>query len=172
MSGGRANPVAGRGFEDEVEATLRCYSSDGFLRCKKVEPPMRIFGGRTIFLANPFLDFIGAWSERGGRLVCFECKATRECKLGVGGSGGLNERQLDAMRLWDAAGAVAFLLWRHPAKDGMVALPSEVELWPCRAMDDLPAKHICAGEGITVGQGTGFRTVDFLPVMRKLWTDS
>jgi hypothetical protein len=166
----RAND--GRAFEERIQTTLTHYA--GIMRVKKVDPPSRVMGGgaarRVIFLENPFLDFGGAWTARGGRAIFFEAKSTKDHKLRFDQSGGLTTKQLDAVRHWHNAGAVTFALWEW--KDvGVKLLPG----WFLadlrdRARAGYEWKHVLwAQSDLVVSQGAGYRLVDFLPVIEKLW---
>lgn len=164
----------GKRFENMVSASAAHYQAEGLLRIKKVEPPTRIVGGgqarRVIFMENPFLDWVGAWTERRGRAVFIECKSTGEGKLPFDGNG-VTTLQLDAMRNWSNAGAVAFVLWEW--KDRIKVVPVSI--------------FKAARDAVRIGQGfkhlkwdevsddllaTVYATkipVDFLPAMRKVW---
>jgi len=177
----------GKPFESEIERVLIQYQSAGILRMKKVDPPLRYIGpGKVLHLANPFVDFVGCWTERGGRMIAMECKSTKrkpkpnretfaEPRLPLGevfaeprlplGDGGLTERQVDALRHWSAAGAVAFLLWRHGDADTAL-IP-----WPAiRAVVAAgQRRHLLWSDGVLVRRGLGFVTVDFVAEMRKVF---
>ena len=61
---------------------------------------------------NPFLDFVGVWTETG-RAVFIEAKYTEDEYLRVDGrGGGVDDRQMANLRLWDKAGADAMVIWR------------------------------------------------------------
>ena len=101
----------GKEFEEQVEKVLLQYQIAGVLRARKVDPPTRWVMGRLIPQANPFLDFVGVWTERAGRSVFFEAKETAEPRLAIGGNG-ITATQRDSLVLWGLAGAVTFVLWR------------------------------------------------------------
>lgn len=168
----------GKAFEKEIEGVLVQYQAKNLLRMKKVDPPLRYIGGRVLHLANPFLDFIGSWTERGGRMVVMECKSTRpktgaqlpfmevlaEARLPLG-DGGLTDRQRDSLGRWHDAGAAAFVLWRHGNRE--TALIPWPVIWTVdRRMD---RRHLLWGDGVPVQAGTGFVTVDFLAAMRRVF---
>jgi penicillin-binding protein-related factor A (putative recombinase) len=152
----------GRPLEKEIETICMQYQSKGLLRMKKVEPPCRIVGRRVIFLANPFLDFIGAWTERNGRLVVFEVKSTRDATLQIG-SRGLSDKQVDALRLWHAAGAVTFVLIRWEILGRVDLIPWR---WIKTILDD--RSHIRQEDCVKLNPGIGYVTWDFLGAMREL----
>jgi penicillin-binding protein-related factor A (putative recombinase) len=163
----RSKLTDGRAFQDDLVRTCKEYQAMGVLRMRKVDPPMRVMGGgaarRVIFTENPFPDFIGAWTERGGRMVAFEAKSTKEPRLEVGGAGGLNETQLRNLRHWQQAGAVTFVLWEWRGH-GVILLGTQGLL-------GLSQKHIKWGFPLrhAVPPGTGFILHDFLALMRYLW---
>lgn len=131
------------------------------MRIKKVEQPIRIFGGRTIHLENPFLDFVGCWTERLGRSIFFEAKSTTKDRLQVG-SGGLSDKQLDSIHRWKVSGAVTFLLWEVGGKcrfwtEGMILQQTS------------DRRHLRFEEGEVVEPGIGFVTHDFRKNMISHW---
>jgi hypothetical protein len=87
----------------------------------KVDPPVRVLGNparpRVIFLANPFLDFTGAWK---GRAVNIEAKSRQPLPgrsidkhwLKLRDKAGLTDRQIEAFWAYERAGSVTMLLWR------------------------------------------------------------
>jgi hypothetical protein len=167
----RTKLTDGRAFQDELVATCKQYQAQGVLRMRKVDPPVRIMGGgagrQVMFLDNPFPDFIGAWTERGGRMVAFEAKSTKDPKLPVGGTGGVNETQLRNLQHWRAAGAFTFILWQWRGH-GVVMIGLEA------LRVRLKGKHIKWGDwqDCPVPQGKGFVLHDFLAWMRHYPHDS
>lgn len=131
------------------------------MRIKKVEQPIRIFGGRTIHLENPFLDFVGVWTERIGRAVFFEAKSTLKDRLPLGNNG-LSDKQLDSLHRWRVAGAVAFLLWEHRG---------ECRFWKEQMIVDQSKewRHLKFENGEPVPRGIGFVTHDFRVNMIRHW---
>lgn len=109
----------GKSFETRLQTTFDAYRNLRVMDVRKVEPPCKIVGtGRfrkVIFLENPFLDFTGVWTERSGRSLHFEAKSTAGNSLSVGKTGGVTARQMDALRDWTNAGAIAGVLWECPA---------------------------------------------------------
>mgnify|MGYP001604299036 CR=1 FL=1 len=153
----------GKPFEHALEKIAAQYASRGLLSLRKVDPPLRYVGASIVHMANPFTDFIGCWSERGGRALFVEAKSTREPKLPVGKSG-LTSAQIDAMHCWSAAGAAAFLLWE---------CRGEVRLWSEAMIVDQTQniRHLPYGFGLYVPAGQGWVLHDFLFVMRQLWPE-
>ena len=105
----------GRAFENALEAIFTRYQSHNLLRLKKCEPPCKVIGfgpsRKVIFLPNPFLDFVGAWTERGGRWVALEAKSTSKPTLALNTDKGLTVRQVDELRRWTIAGGATAVLW-------------------------------------------------------------
>lgn len=162
-------------FQSKIEATARQYQAANWLRLRKVDPPTRVLGGgagrRIIFLPNPFLDFVGAWTERKGRMVVIECKSTSKPKLPFDSSGGITTAQLDSLRNWHNAGAVAFVLWEFGDKVRMITAS---DLAQCRdaARSNEQFKYVAWDSMITgndIKQGATYCLVDFLPEMRTRW---
>lgn len=163
----------GIAFQQSIEKTANWYQSKGLLRIKKVDPPMRVMGGgpskRIIFLPNPFLDFVGVWTERGGRAVFVEAKSTADPKLKFDSDSGVTETQMDSLRNWHNAGAVSFVLWECGGKVRMV---TGSYLAQCRDVARAGAgfKYVdWEAVGPDIPQGVGFALVDFLPEMRARW---
>lgn len=158
----------GRGFEGMIEASAKKYVERGVMRVKKVEPPVRIIGRRpftkVIFLDNPFLDFTGVWTERGGRSVFFETKSTSKDRLPIG-KGGLTEKQVSALELWQSFGAVSFLLWEFNRAVRFIRVSDIQETLKHR-------KSLVFGEsGEEVLPGVGFIYWDFVLNMRRNFTE-
>lgn len=158
----------GRGFQKEIERCLIQYQRDGLLRCKKVDPPVRVigFGARrqVIFQVNPWLDYVGAWRERGGRLVTFEAKSTADPRLPFGKEAGVSKDQLEAMHHWGQTGAAVFVLWQVRNIGTFFVLESAF----VRARDE-GRRSVRPEDGRLIRQGIGFATVHFLEIMREVW---
>jgi penicillin-binding protein-related factor A (putative recombinase) len=154
----------GTGFENSLAGVLRCYASAGQMRVKKVSQPIKVFGPpgnqRVIHLENPFLDFVGAWTERGGRMIMFEAKSTIEPKLQLGSK--LSDNQAASLHLWDVANAVSFLLWEHRGA---------VRLWTDWMIAEQATewRHLKFERGVVVPAGLGFVLWDFRKVMLQIW---
>lgn len=157
----------GKSFENEIETIARHYAERQLLRVQKCEPPCRVIGWgpnrKVIFLPNPFLDFNGSWTERGGRAVHFEAKMTEKPRLDIGHeSGGFTRKQFDAMEEWYCANAVTFLLWQM---DGKVKFVTYEDI--CRLTEDGSKSIRWEDAGPDVPAGRGFIFYDFLAVMRE-----
>ena len=156
----------GKPFEKTIETILMQYASKGILRMKKVDPPTRLLklGGSTkvIMLPNPFLDYVGSWTARHGRAVFMEAKSTSEPQLKINSDGGLTVKQFEAMRQWQAAGAVTFVLWEHHGHVRMLTYDMVKA-----ALET--AKHIKFPCAIPVPNGLGFVIYNFVEIMEKIW---
>lgn len=106
----------GMAFQTELEMACRQYRSQLVAAIEKVSPPSRVVGTgyarRVIFTANPFLDFVGTWTEFGGRAIFLEAKSTATHRLPLARPGGVTEDQVHALVGWKIAGAAAMLVWR------------------------------------------------------------
>lgn len=107
----------GKSTERWVEIMLNQYRAAGIANIKKVDPPTKtVFAKgkpRTILLPNPFLDFHGVWTARGGRAVCFEVKRTDKDSLDIDRDKGLTPSQWRHLNEWEASGCFSFVLWEH-----------------------------------------------------------
>jgi len=116
----RANP--GKDFEAALVKQFAVYEVRKIARVKKSDPPsaMRCVGPgqfRPILLENPFLDFTGTWTERGGRMIQIEAKSTAEPRLACPADNGIKAAQIAAMREWQDAGALVAVLWEYRRED-------------------------------------------------------
>lgn len=116
-TGGKRAKDNGDEAESLILGICDAYRNAGRANLKKVDPPSRVVKGpggpRIVYLANPFLDLVGAWTERGGRSVFLEVKSTSGHRLRIARDGGLTEKQIEALQEWRAAGAVTGVLWVH-----------------------------------------------------------
>lgn len=111
----------GQAFEREMGLVCDAYRAQGRANIRKVDPPSRSFtkGGKTFttLLANPFLDFVGTWTELGGKAIMVEVKSTAEPRLAVLAAGqkgsGISHDQLVNALEWEHAGAAVAFLWQH-----------------------------------------------------------
>ena len=105
----------GAPFERMLEQTHTSYLAKKRAKIEKVAPPTRMVRRGAFWIPlhmeNPFLDFVGVWSEAGCRALMMEAKSTRTPRLAVGSNDGLNERQWRALRDWHASGCAACVLW-------------------------------------------------------------
>lgn len=146
----------GRAFEREMELTCKGYEQARIATIEKVTPPTRTVGGgrsmRVIYMANPFLDFIGVWTANGERPVFIEAKSTSNHLLPIGADGGLTANQCVAMQRWENAGAVVGLVWQF--HDKVVAIRSAHRLIPTLSrslrFEDFKDKLVERGNGLIV----------------------
>lgn len=107
--------AAGNAFETLLEMIHDAYKEAGRAHIEKVDPPTKVVGkGKVIYLANPFLDYVGSWKHRNGRMIVMEAKSTQKHRLQLGNEkGGLTANQIKAMGQWHYSGALTGLLWWH-----------------------------------------------------------
>jgi penicillin-binding protein-related factor A (putative recombinase) len=158
----------GKGFEAEIEATAAAYQAQGIAMLRKVDPPVAIIWPtdpktgerrqRVIFKRNPFTDFMGAYTARGGQMLAVECKSTATHRLGLR-EGQLGPDQRIAMYTWCKAGGAVCVLWQWA---GRVCLFTSEMIAAAEARGD---KSLCFENGIPVPHGTGAVIWDFLPVL-------
>ncbi len=165
----------GRQFQSEIETTCGAYHKRRVAVLRKVDPPVRIIWPfnpktgkneqRVIFQANPFNDYIGVWTARGGRALFIEAKSTSTHRLPFDGeSGGFKRAQWNAMKTWRLAGAACCLLWKFGNR--VVLFTPEMML----AAEATAAKSLQFENGIPVPAGEGMLIWDFLPTLeRQLW---
>lgn len=115
----------GRRFQEVVERTAAAYEALGALRLRKVDPPVKIAGGKILFMENPWPDFVGCLNDR--RMIALEAKSTSEHRLGFDGDGRLTRKQVDLLIDWGNAGAVSGVLWEFVG-NGVCWVP-----WPALA---------------------------------------
>jgi hypothetical protein len=151
----------GKPFENEIQATCDQYERWKLARIRKVDPPTIVVKGRVIMRENPFLDFVGTIA---GRLVMFEAKSTAEPRLPLV-TAGISESQLAAADQWEAAGAIVFYLWRFGDATKFVStgVPRDA------LADDRRSVRWDNPRLLSIGQGHGFATVDFLPLVKVAW---
>lgn len=152
----------GKAFEKTIETVLIQYAAKGKMRLKKVDAPMRFAGGHVILLQSPWLDFAGCWTGRGGRAVFLEAKSTSKDTLPLDQDGGVTVNQVEALRNWHNAGAVAFVLWEFKGSVRLLTWPQIRDILVMR-------KHAKLTDGQPVPAGLGFVIHDFLKVMETTW---
>ena len=146
------------------------YRHRGWLTLEKVDPPVRIVQGRYIPQANPFLDFTGAWTERGGRSLHVEAKDVDTDSLKVDGSPGIGASQRENILRWCIAKATVFVLW-HRRGEVMLLTPEIIQRAVIeRKAGERRARAVHWSEGIPVPRGIGYVTHDFRAIMCDLWT--
>lgn len=165
----------GRGFESMFERTCDAYRSANRLRLQKVEPPVRVIGWgenrKVIFLENPFPDYIGAWTERGGQTLCIEVKSTsgeegHNLKI-VKGSGGLRDTQIDWLIRWHRSGAAVGIVWEYVGH-GWAFLPVGL----VDSIRQNGRRHVKFKECEKIAQGPGFMIVDFITNLSRYYAQA
>lgn len=156
---------SGHSFESQIQTTLDAYEASGVAYLAKVDPPTKVFGRKVIFLANPFLDFVGVWTANGGKAIMIELKHNEKAALPILGHNvkgdGIKATQLASAKRWQAGGAAVAYLWRRgdevriftPAMVGAAALSRKSILWI---------------DTHRVPQGQGFVLIDFLSMLEPL----
>ena len=159
---------SGESFEQQIAKIGEQYERRGIMRVSKVDPPVKHLGkkheNRLIYLANPYLDFVGAWSERGGRAIFFEVKDIDRTTLptGVKTGDGVSVNQMIALMRWRDAGAACFVLWRSGAVVRLVTVET-------LRLAQTEGRGVRAEECIPVAQGMGFILYDFAAAMRTVF---
>lgn len=156
----------GRAFEELFKKTCDAYFHKRLLRLTKVEPPVRVLGfgpaRKVIFLENPFSDWIGSWSERGGRMLLIETKSTSEPKLVMSEDAALSLKQIEWQKRWHYAGAAVGVVWEWRGHGcAFIPIGQAWKVWQSGR------RHIKFAECEPVLQGEGFALVDFLPNLRR-----
>jgi hypothetical protein len=125
---------AGASLEEDVLRLAAQYERQRALTLRKVDPPTRVVGpGKIVYLKNPFADFVGSWTERGGKVLILEAKHTQEDQLGIGIKGGVSRDQMHNLRVWHHAQAVSAVIWRAGAETFFI---------PVVILDALCRKHL------------------------------
>lgn len=165
MSLATNNKNDGRRFQNLVQQIADQYARQHILRLHKCDPPTRNFGGRIIYQANPFPDFIGVLTAGRGRMIALEVKSTTDRRLELGREKhGVTRKQCELLKDWHAAGAIGGVLWERPG--GVELIPTANLL----AAYMTPLKSLEAGSsyGIAVPGGLGFVIHDFARVLLAL----
>jgi penicillin-binding protein-related factor A (putative recombinase) len=160
----------GKGFESMVLATAGAYETEGVMTLRKVDPPTqvvwRLGKPQVIFKkGNPFLDFVGCWTERGGCAVFLEAKSTNEQRLPIYSDGGVSSLQMEALLRWERAGAAVGVLWEFK---GEVRFVSTRVIRMNRHLGRSSVSWGCAEQ---VPQGMGFKIADFVVNLRRLYPE-
>lgn len=153
----------GKPFEQQVANIATIYEHGGVLALEKMDPPTFIDGqGQIGYKRNPFVDFIGTWTERGGRSIFLEAKSTDVERLAFG-TGGITQRQIDALFRWAANGAAVGVLWDCR---GNVRFISRARL---EKAIKLGMKSFSIEETTPVRQGIGFVLYDYAQNLREAY---
>jgi hypothetical protein len=152
----------GRRFEDLFAKVAGEYMRRGILRLEKADPPTRVFGKppnvKIVFQENPFADWVGSWTERGGRMLLIETKSTQGDKLAIGGK--LTDKQIEWLLRWHSAGAITGVVWESDFKVGFLPIGR------IKTIVDSGRRHIKFAEADPIPQGMGFIIFDFVQNLR------
>lgn len=162
MSRGGRNQ--GTSYETELERAFGTYLLNGIAKVEKCDAPTKVLGKKVIYLENPFPDFIGTWTQQGGRLLTFEAKRTDAPTLGVGKSG-LKTHQLDALDLWHRAGGFSALLWQYRGETRAMTA-GQIR----KALSETGRKSLMWEQATPLPRGTGWVSYDFLKWAKELTT--
>lgn len=159
----------GRWLQDGLASIAAAYAGKGVLKMEKADPPLRVIGGvkgfrgaTVIPLPNPFLDFVGTWTERGGRMLCLEAKSTHDHSLPLFRDGGITLTQWENLGLWRKAGAAVAVIWGHTPTAQVRFLSFEM----MEARQRAGQKSIRWEHAEFIGAGYGFVTADFAQNLR------
>lgn len=167
----------GRSFQKEIEATVAAYREQGIASLEKTDPPVVVIWPfdpitktkkqRVIFKKNPWLDFMGVWTRRGGRAVFVEAKSTSSHRLPINRHGGLTDEQVTALFRWRRSGAAVCLVWHFD--DRVVLFTPEM----LQSATINGAKSLVFEDGLAVAMHAGaVRVWDFLPVLEAaVWPE-
>jgi penicillin-binding protein-related factor A (putative recombinase) len=162
----------GTWFERDIGRIADAYREKQLLDISKVDPPTRVIWipaakrkpgqpAQTVLqLANPFLDYMGTWTERAGRAVFLEAKSTSEPRLPLMQDSGLKQRQIDSLSRWARGGAAVGVLWGHANAIRFVPLAA------VQAQLAAGVKHLKWEHARVVQPGFGWCTWDFLQALR------
>lgn len=166
-------PNPGKDFEAALRQQFAVYAVRKLARVEKCDPPsaMRCVGpGRfkPVLLPNPFLDFVGTWTARGGRMLAIEAKSTRDPRLPCPADNGIKAQQIAAMNEWKAAGAFVAVLWEYRTEDS-----ADIRIVTLDTIAQTVAKgraSIAWADAIPVPTGLPHQciTVDFLTAFNQL----
>lgn len=155
----------GRWLQDLVTTICEDYDRRRLAKIHKVDPPMKIVGTgyarKTIFMPNPFVDYIGAWEVRAGRAIALEAKSTADPSLALCQSCGVTDKQWLALNGWRRAGAAVGILWGY--RDEIRFVPFEA----ARAQLTTGVKHVKWEHATPVPRGLGMCVFDFLHTLAE-----
>lgn len=154
----------GTAFERRLEAIWHAYMRQGRAKIHKVDPPVKVFGhgraSRVVMLDNKHLDFVGTWTEQGGRALILEAKYTSERRLPIDRSPGMSSSQMANLRGWTQAGAATGVIWGY---EGGIKLVSLAMIDAAIADSGRISIRWC--DAIPVAQGDGFVSHDVLTTL-------
>lgn len=168
----KAKPT-GTSFEDHVAIACEVYEIQGRATFSKVCPPIKVFGGgnagpkKVVPLPNPFVDFTGAWTERGGRAIHLEAKSTQNPRLPVCRDDGITTEQVEALERWWSAGAAVGLLWHHLGSVRFVTLGMILAV-----RDGGERVSLAWDKAYPIPEGSGMMSFDFLAVLSQVYPNA
>lgn len=153
----------GRALQGEIDRIANAYRTVGIAKLHKVDPPCRVVGfgaaRKVIFMPNPFVDYVGTWTQRGGRSLALEAKSTAEPKLPIRQQSGVTEKQFEALSEWEQHGAAVGILWGYKNEIRFVPMAA------ARAQLAAGVKHVKWDTATVIPRGLGLVTFDFIKVI-------
>lgn len=162
----------GRSFERLMESIFVQYERQGIATIEKVSPPARITGpGRRVhtkevlFLANPWLDFVGVWTARGGQALMLEAKDHRGARLKLACDGGIRVKQIESMERWSRSGAAVCVVWHNAGRAAIISL-TEIK---AALVDGKKSLEFIKCQRIPTGKGFVFH--DILAALKTIYPE-
>ena len=108
----------GKDLEKRIADIAKIYEAQERALIHKCDPPSRTINVKgktfTTLLKNPFPDFVGTWTENGGKALLIEAKSTKHPRLPIMcKSGGVTIDQIKHLTHWHHAGAAVGIVWEH-----------------------------------------------------------
>ena len=155
----------GKDLEKRITQIAKIYEADEQALIHKCDPPSRTISikGKTIttLLRNPFPDFVGTWTENGGRALLIEAKSTQHPRLPIMcKSGGVTIDQVKHLTHWHQSGAAVGIVWEHDLKWKFVGI-KQVHSTLLMKRGKQPRKSIRWDEAEEIPQN-GMNYIDFL----------
>lgn len=155
---------AGKAFQARMKSIFDGYRKARRADLEKIDPPLKVYGTgakrSVVFLENPWLDYSGTWTERAGRAIYIEAKATAGERLGLGSSG-VSDSQIRNLRRWTAAGAIAAIAWEFDNQIKIVPARELLDAW------DAGAKSMQWRHLPPVARGMGLIEFDILTALAE-----
>lgn len=149
----------GKFLEQLITTIGNAYEAHRILKLAKVDPPSFVVRKESryqaFFKRNPFVDYIGSWSKRGGRTLAIEAKSTSKPTLALCCEGGLRENQYINLHAWQNSGAAVGVLWEYDKTIKFLSLNKIMTIL------DTGKKSISFDLADEVKQGQGYILYDF-----------
>ena len=160
-----SNKNTGKDLEKRITQIAKIYEANKRALIHKCDPPSRTFNVKgktfTTLLRNPFPDFVGTWTERGGRALLIEAKSTQHPRLPIMcKSGGVTIDQVNHLTHWHHSGAAVGIVWEHELRWKFVSIEQVHQTLKLKRGNQ-PRKSIRWDEAIEVPQD-GMNYMDFL----------